>query len=434
MSRPAPRPIQPRRVAITGLSVATALGTSLEAFWEGLLDGRPGISRFVAASEPSLPVQVAGQLSDEDLAAGLARYEVKDPDRANQIVFCVAGAALEHAGLPTNGETRLPLDVIVATGHGNISMTNEVARTYYASGYRKLRPTTVLRGMFSRPASLVSIRFGLIGASHVVSAACASASVALGEAFTRIRFGLSRGALVVGADTALDPTSFAAWNRLGVLSRTPDPGKASRPFDVDRTGIVMAEGGAALLLEDWETAQARGAQVFGEVVGYGCSSDAHHISRPDPAGQVLAVNDALAMAGLAPADIDYVNAHGTGTDLADTVECASLRTVLGEHADRIPVSTTKGQLGHFMGATAAVELVATVLAMGASVVPPCRNLDDPDPACNLSFVRDEPRFHPMRYALKSTFAFGGTNSALIVATPDDAPVARVRHPAGGGEL
>ena len=407
-------PVTPRRVAITGISVATALGLTTDAFWAGLLDGRPAISRLALADEHDLPVRIAGQVDDAALAEACGRFEIKDPDRSSQFALVTAGAALECAGLPTDGSAPLHLDAIVASGHGTVVWANESAQTFAAHGYRKMRPTTVLRAMFNRPASLLSIRYGLAGGSHAVSAACASASVALGEAFTRIRFGLSRGAVVAATDCGLEGATVAAWNRLGVLSKIEDPSRASRPFDVARDGIVMSEGAAALVLEDWESARARGATILAEMVGYGCSSDAHHIIRPHAAGQIPAVRSALTMAGLEPRDIDYVNAHGTGTELADQVECESLHAILGEHAERVPVSTTKGQLGHFMGATAGVELVATILAMRAGVIPPCRNLDDLDPLCDLAFVRHEPLEVSLRTALKSTFAFGGSNSAVVL--------------------
>ncbi len=268
--------------------------------------------------------------------------------------------------------------------------------------------------MFNRPASLASIRYRLAGTSFVVSAACASGAVALGEAFHRVALGLSDGAVAACCDTGLDPATFVAWNRLGVLSRIPDPARASRPFDVKRDGLVIGEGAAAFVLEPLERAERRGARVWAEVLGYGSASDATHIVRPDAGGQVRAIAGALRWAGLAPEALDYVSAHGTATELADVVEAAALRAALGDHATRVPVSNTKAQLGHLMGATAGVELVATVLALRHGVLPPCQNLDDPDPRCPLNFVRGEPLAAPVRVALKNTFAFGGTSCAVVL--------------------
>jgi len=409
-----PRAIAPRRVAVTGMSLACALGLEIETFWRALLSGACGIAPLPAAVRAALPVRIAGQISDEALDAGLLRYRIKDPDRSSRLALYVVGRALEDAGLPSDGSSDIDADLILGTGHGNIAFNNEASVTFAAHGYRKLRPTTVVRLMFNRPASLASIRYRLCGASHTVSAACATASVAFGEAFHRIRFGISERAVVACCDTGLDLPTFAAWNRLGVLSRIPEPEQASRPFDRRRNGLVIGEGAAAFVLESWESVVARGAAILAEVAGYGASSDARHIVQPDAGGQVKALRAALASAGIEGALVDYVNAHGTATDLADVVEAESLRLALGPAGETVPVSNTKAQLGHLMGATAGVELVATILAMRYGLIPACRNLDDPDPRCPLNFVRKAPLERRVGYALKNSFAFGGTNSVVIL--------------------
>ena len=408
-------PITPRRVVITGMSVATALGFEVEEFWSGLMAGRSGIRRHPLVPDDSpFPVKVAGLLDDAALEAALLRYDLSDPDRVNQIGLYVAGRALEDAGQPTDGKTPQQTDVIFGTGHGNISFANESVLAFAQGGYRKLRPTTIVRGMANRCANIVSIRYRLTGGAHTISCACATASVAFGEAFHRIRFALADRVLVACSDTGVDVTTFAAWNRLGVLSKIPEPERASRPFDKNRDGLVIGEGGAAFVLESFEHAHERGAKILAEVMGYGSSSDAKHIVQPDAQGQVRAVRSALHSAGLEATDIDYVNAHATGTELADVVEAESLGQSLGAHATIVPVSNTKAQLGHLMGATAGVEMVATILAMNRGVIPPCRNLDEPDPRCPLNFVRHEPLQRPIRYALKNSFAFGGTNSVVVL--------------------
>ena len=408
-------PITPRRVVVTGMSVATALGFEVEEFWSGLMAGRSGIRRHPLVPDDSpFPVKVAGLLDDAALEAALLRYDLSDPDRVNQIGLYVAGRALEDAGLSTDGKTPQQTDVIFGTGHGNISFANESVLAFAQGGYRKLRPTTIVRAMANRCANIVSIRYQLTGGAHTISCACATASVAFGEAFHRIRFALADRVLVACSDTGVDVTTFAAWNRLGVLSKIPEPERASRPFDKNRDGLVIGEGGAAFVLESFEHAHERGAKILAEVMGYGSSSDAKHIVQPDAQGQVRAVRSALHSAGLEATDIDYVNAHATGTELADVVEAESLGQSLGAHAAIVPVSNTKAQLGHLMGATAGVEMVATILAMNRGVIPPCRNLDEPDPRCPLNFVRHEPLQRPIRYALKNSFAFGGTNSVVVL--------------------
>lgn len=405
----------PRRVVITGLGLATALGFEPEAFWQRLLAGECGIRRLPGLPDDSpLPSKIAGCVDDATLTAAMSRWALDDPDRANQLALCVVAAALADAGWPTDGAQPIEADLIVGTGHGNIGFHNEAVTTYNQRGYRKLRPTTVIRLMFNRPANIASIRFRLTGASFVVSCACATGAIALSDAFHRVRFGLADLAIAACADTGLDLPTFSAWNRLGVLSRHPDPATACRPFDAERAGLVMGEGAAAFVLEPLERARTRGARILGEILGAGASCDAMHIVQPDRAGQVKAVRKALAMAGIESGQLDYVNAHGTATDIADVVEAATLREVLGADADRIPVSNTKAQLGHLMGATAGVELAVTLLAMQHRLLPPCRNLDHPDPRCPLAFVRGEPQPATVRYALKNTFAFGGTNCAVIL--------------------
>jgi 3-oxoacyl-[acyl-carrier-protein] synthase II len=405
----------PRRVVITGASVGTALGFDLDSFWTNLLAGHCGISRVPHVADDSpLPVKVAGCIPDAALTSALAKFQLDDPDRANQLALFAVGAALADAGLPTNGANELPHDLILGTGHGNVEFCNSAAVTYATGGYRKLRPTTIVRAMFNRPANVASIRFRLTGSSFVLSCACATGSLALGDAFLRVRFGLTDCAIAACADTGLDLTTFSAWNRIGVLSKIPDPTAASRPFDAKRDGLVMGEGAAGFVVESLESAQQRGARIWAEIVGYGSTCDAKHIVVPDSVQQVRAVRQTLAMAGLAPEDIGYVNAHGTATDLADVVEAATLRTVFGAHTDQVPVSNTKAQLGHLMGATAGVELVATLLALKHGVLPPCRNLDEPDPRCALNFVRHEPQPARVEFALKNSFAFGGTNCALVL--------------------
>jgi 3-oxoacyl-[acyl-carrier-protein] synthase II len=419
MSSDALAPVQPRRVAVTGVSVACALGFELEELWRNLLAGQSGISRLHEIPDDSpLPVKVGGRISDKQLTAALERRKIDDPDRSNQLALYVAGRALEDAGLPADGREAREMDVIVGTGHGNVSYTNESARIFYNEGYRKLRPTTVVRAMFNRPANIVSIRYHLTGVSYVVSCACATGSISFGEAFHRIRFGLAESVLAACCDSGLDLATFAAWNRLGVLSRIADPVRASRPFDRDRDGLVMGEGGAAFVLETLESARRRGARVYAEVLAYGCSSDARHIVQPDVQGQVKAVRKALAAAGLRPEEIGYVNAHGTATEIADVVEAQTLREVFGAGVDRLPVSNTKAQLGHLMGATAGVELATTIQVLKHGLIPPCRNLENPDPRCALRFVRNEPLQATVTFALKNSFAFGGTNSAIIVRQPE----------------
>lgn len=405
----------PRRVVITGMSVSCALGLELQTFWNNLLAGQSGI-RFLPGlpEDCPFPVKFAGWLDPELIAAGSARYQIDDPDPPMQLALYVAGRALEHAGYPTDGATPLVFDVIAGTGHGNTWFHNETVASYTRGGYRKVRPTSIVRIMFNRMANVTSIRYRLTGVGFVVSCACASGSIAVGTAYNHVRFGQTDRALALSVDGFIEEVSAAVWNRLGVFTKHPDPATASRPFDKDRSGLVMGEGAAAFVLESLESARERGAAILGEIIGYGTSSDAAHIVVPDVGGQTRAIQSALAAAQLTPGQIDYVNAHGTSTIPADKAEAASLIAALGEAGRTVPVANSKGQLGHLMGATAGVELVTTLLAMQHGLIPPCRNLDHPDPECPLNFVRQTPLRKTINVALKNSFAFGGTNCALIV--------------------
>ncbi|MFM8357813.1 MAG: beta-ketoacyl-[acyl-carrier-protein] synthase family protein [Verrucomicrobiota bacterium] len=408
-------PVVPRRVVVTGLGLATALGFEPGEFWARLLSGESGIRRLPWLTDDSpQPVKFAGWIDDPALAAAGARLGIDEAERGDQLAVTVVGTALEDAGWPTDRSRALPHDLILGTGHGTVGVTNEATRNFLEGGYRRMRPTTVVRSMFNRPANLGSIRFRLTGSSYVVSCACATGAIAFGEAYQRVRLGLADAAVAACADSGLDVTTFSAWNRLGVLARHADPARACRPFDRDRTGFVLGEGAAGFVLEPLETAQARGARIRAEVVGYGSTSDAHHLVQPDADGQVRAIRRALAGAGVGPEAVGYINAHGTATELADLAEAQALGTVLGERAGSLPLSNNKAQLGHLMGATAGVELASTVLALERGCFPPCRNLDDPDPRCPLGFIRGEPLHAPVEYALKNSFAFGGTNAAILL--------------------
>lgn len=405
----------PRRVVITGVGVACALGCGVDSFWRNLLAGVCGISRLPGLpGDCPLPVTLAGHVPDALLGPALAGWGIDEADRAGQFSQLTVGQALADAGWPVDGQRDLEHDLVVGTGHGLVSFTNEVSRVFHEGGYRKVRPTSVVRGMVNRLANAASIRYRLTGTSYTVSCACASGAIALAEAFHRVRFGLAPAAIAACADSALDVCSFSAWNRLGVLSSIPDPGRASRPFDQGRQGLVMGEGGAAFVLEPLEEAERRGAGIWAEVVACASTNDARHIVQPQSEGQVRALRRALGAAGLRPEDIDYVNAHGTATELADVVEAATLRAVFGARADSLPVGNTKAQLGHLMGATAGVELVATLLALRHALIPACRNLENPDPRCPLHFVTGAARPGPLRHVLKNSFAFGGTNCAVVL--------------------
>jgi 3-oxoacyl-[acyl-carrier-protein] synthase II len=275
--------------------------------------------------------------------------------------------------------------------------------------------------MFNSLASNLSIHYRLTGTHHTVAAACASGAVAIGEAFQRIRHGDDDIVLAGGADAPICGSVLGGWANLRVLSRNPDPAKACRPFDAERDGLVLSEAAAMLVIEEYEHARLRGAPLFGEIIGYGSTSDASHLTAPDANGQSEAITRALASAGLRPEDVDYINAHGTSTRLNDQAETAAIKRALGEHSWRIPVSSSKSMLGHTMGASGALELVVTMMALRHGVLPPTINHERPDPDCDLDYVPNQARRQPLRVALKNSFAFGGQNAVIAVRKMEGKP-------------
>jgi 3-oxoacyl-[acyl-carrier-protein] synthase II len=297
----------------------------------------------------------------------------------------------------------------------------DVYDAFYLRGWRKMHPLSVPRNMFNSLSSNLSINFKLGGSHHTIAAACASGAVAIGEAFRRIGHGEDDVVLAGGADAPICGSVLAGWAHLRVLSQNLEPAQASRPFDKDRDGLVMSEGAGMLVLEDLEHARERGARCWGEIVGYGASSDASHLTAPEGTGQCEAILRALRSAGLRPEEVDYVNAHGTSTRLNDETETQALRAAFGDHATHLAVSANKSMLGHTMGASGALELVSTLLTVRDGVIPPTINYQNPDPACDLDYVPNQARRRPVRLAIKNSFAFGGENAVLVVKNTEELP-------------
>jgi 3-oxoacyl-[acyl-carrier-protein] synthase II len=284
-----------------------------------------------------------------------------------------------------------------------------------------MHPLAVPRNMFNSLSSNLSIQYKLGGSHFTVAAACASGAVAIGEAFRRIRYGEDTTVLAGGADAPICGSVLGGWANLRVLSRNPEPERACRPFDSERDGLVLSEGAAMVVLEEFEHARRRGAHCYGEIVGYGSTSDASHLTAPDFVGQSQAIVRALDSAGIAPEEVDYVNAHGTSTKLNDEAESRALRLALGTHADKVPVSANKSMLGHTMGASGALEFVSTLLTLRSGSIPPTINYETPDPVCNLDYVPNQARRSDVRVAIKNSFAFGGENAVIVVRQPEEMP-------------
>lgn len=411
-----------RRVAITGLGLVSPYGGDLPDFFARLLAGESAV-RFLHTDDVPRPLRIPfvscpGFSAETTLGRALAGTM----DRFAQLGTAAAFSAWEDAGL-TRGqfpENRDNWGVAWGTALGGTLAYEKGYRELWQNGRERVSPLSVILGMNNAANAHISIQLGLGGVSMSHTVACASSAIAIGEAFRRVRSGEAPVMLTGGSDAPQAYGVARAWEALRVMASGDEQTspQACRPFSADRTGLVLAEGGAALVLEDWAHAVARGARIHGELVGYGTSCDHSHLVRPEAAGQVRALNAALADGGLTPADIDYVNAHGTATAEGDPVEVAALRAVFGERASRLPISATKSMHGHQLGAAGAIEAIVTVLALRDQAIPPTAHLATLDPACiGVDHVRTVRRDQPLRAALSNSFAFGGSNAVLAFRTP-----------------
>lgn len=401
-----------RRVAITGLGLVTPFGVGIEPLWEGLMEGRSAVARARGFDPSGLPADHVGELPELDLAARFTPKQTAYWSRATRVAAWAAAEAWEDAGLGAAEPFRG--GVFLGTGFGCTYELEELYDSWRARGLRGIKPVTIPRGMANAPASQIAILLGLKGPCLTVTTACSSGALAVGLAADQIRYGGLSVCVTGGVEAALNASTFAAWCSLGVLSRRNDP-TACRPFSADRDGLVLADGCAMLVLEEWEHAVARGARIWAEVRGVGATNDAHSIVEPDFEGEVEAMRAALADAGIAPGDVGYVNAHGTGTRANDANETRALKAVLGEAACRTPVSSVKGHLGHALGAAGAIEAAVTALALARKRLPPTLHYTPGDPDCDLDYVPGAPRDAAVAHALSNSFGFGGQNSALVIS-------------------
>ncbi len=405
-----------RRVVITGLGVVSPAGCSLESYWEGITSGRSAISKVSRFDTSELGVHTAGEVDIAPFKDRIPPSTMTRPDYSIQLGLFAADQALQDAGINKAARDGLRIGAILGSGLGSCDTMAGAYMSFVARGIRAVRPTTIPRCMFNGIASEASIAFHLTGSHSVTAAACASASIAMGYAFDAIVNNREDVVLTGGCDSPLTQSIYIAWVNLRVLSAIAEPEKAMRPFDRDRAGFVLSEGAGMLVFEELEHALKRGATIYGEVLSHGTSSDALHITKPSADGQTAAITNALQAARLAPEEVDYINAHGTATLLNDPTETEAIKRAFGDHAARIPISSTKSVLGHTMGASAAIEMIATLLAFKHQTVPPTVNLDTQDPSCDLDYVPNRPRPARLRTAISNSFAFGGSNSVLAVRT------------------
>ncbi|MDQ3956509.1 MAG: beta-ketoacyl-ACP synthase II [Actinomycetota bacterium] len=404
------------RVFVTGLGVVTPIGIGRNAFWDSLVAGRSGAAEIGAFDATGYPVRIASEVRDFDPVAYMDRRQVPRLDRFAQMALAAASLALEDAGISGDIDADAS-GVIVGSGIGGLATIEEQHRALLEGGPRRVSPFMVPRLMPNGAAAAIAMRFGLTGVNYGVVSACATGAHALGEALTAIRAGRADMMLAGGSEAALTPLSLAAFARMGALSaRNDDPTRASRPFDKDRDGFVFGEGAGILVLESEESVARRNAPVLAELGGYGATSDAYHVTQPDPEGMgaTTAMIAAMADAGIEPGDVDYVNAHGTSTPYNDRIETLTIKNALGNEAKRVPVTSVKSQTGHLLGAAGAVEAAACVLMMQNDLVPATINLTSPDPDCDLDYVPEGPRDQRVRVALSNSFGFGGQNACLAL--------------------
>ncbi len=407
-----------QRVVITGLGAVTPLGNDASTMWEGLLAGRSGVARIRQFDPSDIEVQIAAEVKDFDAVEIFGRRQVRRSDRFTLFALAAARQAVEDAELAFDAQHNLRTDagVLIGTGIGGVLTLLENYDVLQERGPHRISPLMVPMMMPNAASAAIAIEYGLRGANFALSSACATGSHALGEAAAVIRRGDADVMLCGGSEGAIHPLSVSAFANMKALStRNEDPQRACRPFDANRDGFVIGEGAAVLVLESLEHARKRGARIYAELIGYGITSDAFHVAAPDETGggAALAMQQALDSAGLAPEEVDYINAHGTGTRLNDRIETQAIRTVFGAHADELAVSSTKSMLGHLMGAAGAAEAIACVRSLETGWVHPTINYQTPDPDCDLDYVPNEARKLNPRVALSNSFGFGGHNGCVV---------------------
>jgi len=410
-------PQRDRRVVVTGLGAVTNVGTSVPDMWRALVAGRSGISKItVFEQSEEWSVRIAGGVRDWDPQKVIDPREAKRMDRFCMLGICAADEAARDCGIDFGSGDPYRRGVVIGSGIGGILTIEEYHSRLLSGGPRKLSPFTVPKLMVNALAGNVSIRHQLKGANSAVATACATGGHALGTAYQMIQRGDAEVIFAGGSEAAISPLCVASFAAMRALStRNDEPERASRPFDRDRDGFVLAEGAGVVVLEELEHARARGANIYAEVLGYGSSGDAHHIAAPDEQGlgAQASMRVALQDAGIGPEAIDYVNAHGTSTPLGDAAEVLAVRAVFAEHASRIVMGSTKSMTGHTLGAAGGIESIAAVLAVRDGVIPPTINLENPDDGFDLDFAANEAQERPVRAALNNSFGFGGHNVSII---------------------
>ncbi|KPV45369.1 beta-ketoacyl-ACP synthase II [Alicyclobacillus ferrooxydans] len=404
-----------RRVVITGMGVVTPLGSDVSTFWSNLTAGKSGISQIDEFDTSDYPVHIGGVVRDFDPEKYIDRKEARRLDRFTQFAIGAATQALEDSGLKITPDNAHRVGVYIGSGIGGIHTLLENYRILMERGPKRVSPFVVPMMIANIASGQISIMFGAKGPNSTAVTACATGSHAIGDAAKIIERGAADCMIAGGAEAAIVDLALAGFSNAKALSlRNEEPELASRPFDLNRDGFVMAEGAGVLIVEALDHALARGAKIYAEVIGYGMSGDAFHVTAPEPegAGARQAMTEALLDAGLQPTDVDYINAHGTSTDIGDKLETLAIKSVFGEHAYKLAVSSIKSMTGHTLGAAGGVEAVATIKTIQDSLIPPTINYETPDPDCDLDYVPNQARRATVNVALSNSFGFGGHNAVL----------------------
>ena len=407
-----------KRIVITGMGLVSPVGNNVADSWTNIRAGNSGIDWITLFDADLVANRVAGEVKNLDLVGKFGRREMRRMDRAQMLALVAAEEALSDAGIVVDEDNKYDIGVVVGSGIGGIVTVVEALKGFQSKGHRGVSPVIVPALLHDGISSRVSMHFGLKGPNYNITAACATSNNSIGDAADLIRMGRAKMMVAGGSEACIMPMVISGFNNMKVLTNTEDvPEKAARPFDADRDGFVAAEGAALLILEDHEHALARGVKIYAELTGYGHTSDAFHVTAPNPDGEdaAEAMRRALCEAQLQPADISYINAHGTGTQLNDKSETLAIKLALGEQAYNAPISSTKSMTGHILGATAAAEAIFSIKAIEDNFIPPTINLETPDPDCDLDYTPNAGKPRPVEHVLSNSFGFGGHNTAVVIS-------------------
>ena len=408
---------EPRRVVITGMGLVTALGETLDTFWSALCEGKSGVAPLTVFDTTEFKVHFGGQVHGWDPVSRFGAKEARHLDRFAQFAMAASLSAVADSGIDFSAYPAHSCGVIIGSGIGGLNEFETQHTVMMQKGPSRISPFTIPKLMVNAASGQVSIRWGLQGPNSAVATACASAANAIGDAFKMIQNGWADVMVTGGSEAAITHMGLGGFASMRALStRNDDPPRASRPFDRDRDGFVLAEGAGILIIEAEEIALRRGARIYAEVLGYGMSADGSHITAPDEEGRgaARAMKLCLEDAELAPEAVGYINAHGTSTGLGDLAETKAMKTVFGPHARALMISSTKSQLGHLLGASGGVELIISALALDRNVLPPTINLDHPDEGCDLDYIPHVAREARVNYVMSNSFGFGGHNASLLI--------------------